>query len=229
MSTSGRESDAAAVAPILPIRKVVWFLLRFALCYGLLLAPWPGLTEGFGKVFASAADRVFGSDDPTHRVRIRWMDPDQPMIGPEWAQDTVLVLEFRGGPRNARPSIFSLVRSSRYTGYVPAALLLALVLATPVPWSRRLWAILWGLPLVTVFVGAMLLLVIQGWFHQEETRLLMTLQPHVPSAWDRFVQSFWQISNWMMPYYVVPTLIWILVTLRPGDLDPILAADARED
>ena len=54
----------------------------------------------------------------------------------------------------------------------------------------------------------------------------MTQRPHVPSTWDHFFQSFWQVSNWMMPYYVVPTLVWILVTLRPSDLDPILAADA---
>lgn len=165
VSARDSDSDGAANAPILPLRRVLWFLLRFALIYGLLLAPWPGLTEGFGKLFSSAADRVFGSDDPTHSVRIRWMDPAQGMIGPKWGQDTVLLLEFRGAPRAARPSIFSLVRSSRYTGYVPAALLIALVLATPVPWRRRAWAILWGLPLITVFVAAMLGLVIQGWFH----------------------------------------------------------------
>jgi len=67
----------------------------------------------------------------------------------EGVQDTLLVLKNRNTPAN----IGFLRTSSRIIGYTPTAMLVSLILATPVHWKKRLWILFWGMFLVHLFIA----------------------------------------------------------------------------
>ena len=67
---------------------------------------------------------------------------------PSGAQDTLLLLLNGRTPGE----IGMLLTSSDLMAYLPLTLTAALILATPMRWSRKGWALLWGLLLTQVFV-----------------------------------------------------------------------------
>ena len=69
--------------------------------------------------------------------------------GHEGVKDTLLVLKNRDTPAN----VGFLRTSSRIIGYTPTAVLVALILATPTKWKRRLWLLVWGMFLVHLFIA----------------------------------------------------------------------------
>lgn len=63
--------------------------------------------------------------------------------------DTLMILKNRDVP-----AVPGFVRtSSRLIGYTPTAVLLSLVLATPIAWKRRWWLLFWSMLLVHVVVA----------------------------------------------------------------------------
>ena len=94
-------------------------------------------------------------------------------------------------------------------GWLPVALLMALILATPISWRRRGVAILLGVLCMHVVILLALRFII--WNESMEISLV-TLPP------------FWKtISNGFRDALItqfnpaIPVLIWILVTFRRGD------------
>ena len=101
-----------------------------------------------------------------------------------------------------------------YTGYRPTVFLAALILATPIPWRRRGLSLLWGVLLVCGFVA------VRVWL-----RLAVTMsnndaiQAYVFSGWLRGFLGALDAVFMKSPAvgYMVPALIWIVVTLRRED------------
>lgn len=67
---------------------------------------------------------------------------------PSGEQDTLLLLLNGRSPG----AIGMLLTSSSLMAYAPLTLMVALILATPMKWSRKGWALLWGLLLTQAFV-----------------------------------------------------------------------------
>jgi hypothetical protein len=185
-------------------------------------APWPGWVEAYGKVFASSAALLFESSNPDRSIRIRHFVPRPGTSAATAVQDTTVRLEIRGarvGLQAVPP--FATARSSRYTGYAPTALAIALVIATPIPWRRRAWALLWAALLASGFSALMLAIWIHEWFYGQECIWLASFSEGY--AWrGRIVGSLVGITAWPGPYYIAPVLIWILASFRATDLDSIL-------
>ncbi|MGB0715907.1 MAG: hypothetical protein ACPGXK_08515 [Phycisphaerae bacterium] len=102
-------------------------------------------------------------------------------------------------------------------GYVPNIELIALVLATPTSWTRRLVATLFGLILVNLFVvgriGLMLVYFFSGAVDE-------SLQQYFFSDWmNKLVDGCYEFF-YVAPTgsFLVPALIWGVLTLRPADL-----------
>lgn len=193
--------------------------IGFVVAYALLMAPWPGWMEAYGKIYSSTASYLFDSKNPERRVLIR--HAAAAAATSKWSQDTSVLLMIRGesvGSRRVKP--FSTVRSSRYTGYVPIALVVALVVATPIPWRRRLRALPWAVLLASGFSAAMLWIWIHGWFYgQECISLALTSPEYRPRV--RMVGSILKMSTEMGPYYITPILIWVFVSFRREDLESL--------
>ena len=101
---------------------------------------------------------------------------------------------------------------TRSIGWIPTALVTALILATPVPWRRRGWALVWGLLLIHAF----LLFSLQLWIWGESSALsLMRLPPFAQTILDDLEYT---LVTQIGASFSVPILIWIFVTIRPEEL-----------
>ena len=106
--------------------------------------------------------------------------------------------------------------SSRYVGYLPTATLIALVIATPTPWSRRWRALFWGLVLVNGFVGVRVAIGLVVGFREVG---LFVYGPFGKTVVDLAYKA---VAVSPVTSCVVPALIWILVTFRREDFDTVL-------
>jgi hypothetical protein len=101
---------------------------------------------------------------------------------------------------------------TRGVGWVPTAFLIALVLATPVPWRRR-WAAL-GLGLMALHAYLLLAVRVYIWNR--------SLPAPVPGAavpvvkWIAAALEETMVTQ-LGPSFVVPAVIWILVAFRRED------------
>ena len=105
--------------------------------------------------------------------------------------------------------------------YLPAAFAASLVLATPIPWRRRLAAIVWAMALMITFVGFQLTLELVDAFSN-------------PGVLNQFELGLWTkrllgvflkvVVKSPVSAYIAPIFVWILVTFRRGDWAKLLAS-----
>ena len=145
------------------------FALRFAVIFGLLIIPWPGWNEMYGSYFRGLGQAAFSRDEGRRLVTF------SPNTGATDARglDTQITL---GNREQVDASGKDLVKkgefNTRSIGWVPTALTVALIVATPIPWRRRGWALVGGLVLVHGFI----LFSIQSWIWNNSTGVsLLTL------------------------------------------------------
>ncbi len=178
---------------------LVRFLCRFVLVYALLLMPWAGWSRTYGAYFRAMCSSVFTS--PNGALAVLFEPSRQ-------SSDTVMVVADRSlldangsGPvRNVNVDASGFWRST--------ALLMALILATPVSWARRGWALLWGL----AGMHCILLLSIAFLIWNESTYLMDT-----QSAFRKALAQ--GLGDTVVAQFSVaaPVLLWIVVTCRYGD------------
>ena len=111
--------------------------------------------------------------------------------------------------------------SSRYIGYAPTTLLVALILATPLPWRRRLTALFWGLVLIHAWIAfSVLLLVVHGYSGGNVIAIYdVSPSTHKALAFMREVLVKAPVIK-----YTVPAVIWMLVSFRRSDWAKMLGA-----
>jgi hypothetical protein len=123
-------------------------------------------------------------------------------------KDTLMILMNRRTPA----SIGQLRTSSRYVGYSPTVIVIALVVATSLPWRRRGWALLWGWLLIQLFVAFRLTLTLTAvGFAAEKDYALFHPGPFWHGALTRMEGIF---SDDPTVTFVVPAFVWFLVALR---------------
>ncbi len=188
-------------------RALAFFLLRFALLYGLLIAPWPGWNALYGRWFRAVNATVYASND--HRIVI--FGAAEPALRP---LDTMVTLANRDRmDRRGHMPARKLGLDSRGIGWVPTALLLALTLASPVGWRRRLWALIWGLLIMHGFI----LFSVGCYIWDQSNDLgLVALTPFWKSVSNGLVET---LIIQLGASFVVPALVWLLVAIRIRDLN----------
>ena len=184
-------------------KAILAFVLRAVVVYALLLAAWPLVGGAYAAVYRGVGGVLFAHVGDGGRAQFEPLHPQQ---GP---MDTRVVCTNRNAPGWQDNSMLI---STRYKGYVPAVTLVALVLATPVTWKRRGWALLWGLPAVHVFVMARQMLSLVRKFSYESE-----IQAYVLSDWAagvvQYVSTAMAASVFMCSF-VVPAVVWVVVTVR---------------
>ena len=86
------------------------------------------------------------------------------------------------------------------------------MLASPVGWRRRAWALVWGLLLVHAFIVASVGCYI---WNQSAEIGLATLTPFWKSVADGLEET---LVTQLGVSFVAPALIWLVVTFRISDL-----------
>ncbi len=185
-----------------PPRRIAWFLVRLVLSYAVLIAPWPVVPEAYAAAYRTVSNVVFGSFGAEGVVHFR-----KP-LGPS-AMDTEIAIR-----RRSSPDVGTTSHSARFTGYVPTALVIALILATPLPWSRRGKALLWGMLLVHVFIALRQEINLLHWFSGDSPWCLYQPGPFWSSVLKR---AFGAIVVSPTLSFIVPIFIWILATFRRAD------------
>jgi hypothetical protein len=91
------------------------------------------------------------------------------------------------------------------------ALTIALIMATPVQWRRRSWALLWGMLLIMLFILFSVAVFI---WNESTTVSLVTLSP----VWKQIADALeYTLISQLGISFSLPVLIWIAVLFRRQD------------
>jgi hypothetical protein len=196
----------------------IGFLCRFVLIYGLLILPWPGWNGVYSHYFQALGRVAFSRDHD--RCIILFQDyHTQQGYSP---LDTKMVMGNRDTiDSNGRGLSSTIDLDTRSIGWIPTALTAALILATPVPWRRRCWALLWGLLLVQGFI----LFCLQTWIWKASPGISLSI---LSPFWQGIADDLeYTLINQLGASFSVPVLIWIVVTFRLEDARRLTLAPDR--
>ena len=186
-----------------PHKRIAGFVIRFLLVYTALVLPWPGIEAAYRAFFCSLGSTAFAA---VGAGSVRFVPDPQPRSD----YDTLLVMTNLDAPR----SVGQMNQSSRRVGYLPTVVLIALVMATPIPWRRRWRALAMGLLMVTAFVVLRMSLPIIRDFSNPNP-----LQVFHPGPIGRWLLGFASPALLQAPasQFVGPIFIWALVAFRRED------------
>jgi hypothetical protein len=203
-------------------KPILLFCCRFALVYGLLIAPWLGLDAAYGRLFREVGNLIFSRTNPRHFVIFAIGDA---------TIDAARPTEVLAGDRNLLDAhgygpMKQIELDTRLMSFVPASLIIALILATPLPWRRRVWALWWGLICLYGFD----FLPIAVWLLQEPDNsagglALLNLPPVARMVVNHLLDILFGKMD-MVGF--VPIVIWVLVTFRQRDLAKLLSNDTAK-
>ena len=181
-------------------KRLIEFICLFAVFYGLLMAPWPGLGKAYSRLYLAGASALFNSFGSKGVVHFNQSDDAECDINVElYNQDQV--------DKNGQAPIVQARHTSRRAGYMYIAFITALILATPISWKRRGWALFWGLILIHGFIALKLAIRILHAF---------TIKPLSLFALGPFWKWILSIAHQQFIVnvtfgFVVSIFIWILV------------------
>jgi hypothetical protein len=189
-------------------RALIGSVLRLLLVYGALLALWPVVQSTYTTGFCKTAQFFLGSFGRDGRVHFR------PRAEDRGERDLVMVLENR-----TAPGVFVPIRGSSRAGYIPMAVLLSLVAATPAPWRLRARAFVLGLFLVGVFIALRLSLLLLVAFSTNEAVATFAPGPFM----QRVLVEAAGLAAGTWSSFVVPVFIWVVAMFSFGGWEVVRA------
>ncbi|MCG8405276.1 MAG: hypothetical protein MI923_08780 [Phycisphaerales bacterium] len=192
-------------------KAIPGFFLRLLLIYGVLAAPWPALDRVYLSCFRAVGNRLFGSFGSEGTVEfVKEYPVNAARISPpeeKWPVKFIL------RKKNVRHGFMGHYLARH--GYMALTLVMALILATPIPWSRRWKSLFWGLILANGFIVFRVFVALLNEFTQGPIALFS------PTPFGKKVlQLTFDILTRSPEFtFVVPFFIWILVTLRKEDFE----------
>ncbi len=194
-----------------PLKRLSVFFFLSLILYGVLAMPWLGLQGAYRTGFCKVGNIVFGSYQFAGIGSAYFQE--NPNL--EGEKDVTIWMQKRRG-RRVRGALDI---NSALTGYRALVFLVAIVLATPIAWKRRAWALAWGMLLVNVFVA------LRMWL-----KLYDSFSDPGPAYFFKLGESTKELLHWctLILYqapelnFIVPAFIWLLVSFRRNDLALLL-------
>jgi len=211
---------------MLPRKVIIRFAVLVVVFYSLLMTPWAGLERSYAGVFRAGGDALFSRFWYWSSGNVRFLDlrseklfeelnaatPGELPRGvklpeAEGVKDTLMVLM-----NSAKPENFGLLRTgSRYLGYEPLAAVIALSLATPIVWRRRIWVVLWGLFWVHIFIALRLSLILAGEFFNPAKKYALA---HASPFWLKTLGRAEEVfSDNPTATLVIAMFIWLVAVV----------------
>ena len=188
---------------------LVGFAWRFALIYGLLILPWPGWNRCFCKGFCAIGNAVFDGND---EVRQTYFEPYRTVHGLSALDARITISNRWLANRNGTVPVTVLGLDTRSVGWVPMALTVSLIAATPLPWRRRGPALAGGVALIFAFILGSVALYL---WNESTDVLLVTLTPFWKGIADAIEYA---LITQIGISFSMPVLIWMVVTFRRSDI-----------
>lgn len=192
-------------------KLIIGFFIRFILLYGVLMGLWPVAYDTYGVFFKGGTELLYGSLGSSRAVQLRPLPPSERLD----ENDTQLVFK-TGASRNWRSTKISV----RDIGYLSTTVLVGLIVATPIPWRRRVRALLAGMVLLHGVIALRLGILIAALFDRTSPAPWITPDTFWGKAVDAGIVRF---SLGQPIAYIVSILIWMLVSLHRDDLTMILS------
>lgn len=186
-------------------KSILGFILRMTILYALLAVLWPGVKQVYSAMYRAMGNTLFASFGDGGTVRF------EPLSDSKQGFDTEIIFGHRRTNMKGR-----IPNNSRISGYLPTIQVIALILATPIPWSRRWKALLWGLILVNAFIALRMEIRLLYYFSAESPMHLYQPSPFWHEVLGRTYEVFAYSTTLT---FIAPIFIWIPVTFRRGDLE----------
>jgi len=174
-------------------------VVHFLVVYVLLSIPWPGFTQAYSACFRAVAGAVFTRFSGGNELTFEKLEGNQPH---QW--DTRIEI---ANPALMRSDGSGPVRDLDFGahgfGWEPMAMLLALVVTTPLPWPRRRRVLLVGAIWLHVFI--LFTLAVSIWAESAEL---------TPGALTPFAKAIRTGANAFLLGQLglgIPLLTWFLV------------------
>ncbi len=188
-------------------RSVIKAFGLFILFYGLLMIPWPGLGTTYSGCYRAGATLLFESFGSQGAVRFERSNH------PEYDLKITLYNLNKPAPDGGGQPFKAFCLTSRYSAYIYAAFVAALILATPISWKRRGWAMLWGMILIHGCLAFKIFIMLL--YHFVHT-------PNSPMVFDPVLKQVIFFAQEAFLRHVafslmVSAFIWFLVSFRRED------------
>ena len=198
-----------------PLRRTSWFFLWCVLIYALLVVPWPGVMGAYRAYFRAGGNLVFGAFGSAGAVAFN----PRPGIRKQ-GNDTRLTLRKRRPPfPEADIDI-----NSGMVAYRPTAFIIALCLATPIPWSHRWRSLVWGLIGVQAFIAFRVGLFLLDVFSNGNSFAIYSFSPLVKGLLTPAATILFRSPA---IHYAGPMFIWLLVVFRRNDVMTVFAGSGQ--
>ncbi len=183
-------------------RSLILFFVITAVVYGVLLIPWPGLLTGYRSASAALCQLFLGRIGDG-RVTFA------PMEYPTLDKDTDVTLQ------NVKTGVTAkMTVNSRRRMYLPAAFTLALIVAAPIAWRRKILAAILGLVLISIYSGAGIWLNLVNALSEPRMGAI-SLGPFVRRIIQVGIKVL--IMSPVVPY-IAALLVFVMVTVRREDV-----------
>jgi hypothetical protein len=193
----------------MPQLKLRRFALCFAVLYGLLILPWPGLHHAVGSYVQAFGNLVFGRSGH-HVVLFRARSPADKSYAD--TTDTMMLLYNYDIDDRGKRAGWLMGFDTKQLFWLQFSFYLALVGATPMPWRRRVWALFLGVLTAHALVALSLAAVIAD---HASTISLIALSPFWKSAVTGLAKLLIVVSG---PSILVYFFVWPLACFRREDL-----------
>lgn len=195
----------------MPSRKaLILFFVIVVVVYGALVAPWPGLMSGYRRAFSGLCEIFFGR---LGDARLTF----ESMTAPTLDKDTHVTI------KNVKTGVEARTTVNARRAYLPVAFTIALIVAAPIAWRRKLASLALGLVLIMCYAGFGVWLKLMNVL--SEPRLgAVSLGPFLRSTMKVLI-----VVLTMSPVvpYIAALLIFILVTIRRDDLLRLSSASRK--
>jgi hypothetical protein len=196
------------------------FLARFVVAFAVLAVPWPGWPETFAAGFRGTMQGLFNHEGSKSVVMFK------PYAGGERTLDSVILLANRAKlDPQARGNAASFPFSCRHVVYLPAALCIALVLASPVSVRRRAGALVGGLIGMALFAVLLVKLMLASLI---ATNTWLELPGSSPFGQRVLAALFEVFLTYLGARFAVAVLLWIGATFRREDWERLLTMKREE-
>jgi len=193
-------------------RTILGFAVRALILYGLLVAPWPGVASGFRSVYCWCASAALGS--LARNVSV-YLEPAERKAAVYDCQLRVINRQTGGG--------YMLAVHSRTEAYVPLAVLLSLVLATPIPWRRRLRSLAMGLAALLAVMFCRHIVMVLFAASQPSAGLV-----HAAYPWDKVLTVAMKIAAADIVMSMgITFLVWLVVCFRLRDWESLAEPETK--
>jgi len=183
-------------------RELLRFATIFALAYGLLITPWHGWNERYADYYRNLGTWVFASWPGKQLVRFeKNAAPLRVNLNTSITVGNRSLVDAQG-----RFSAVVLQVDTRSLAWMPTALLAALILATPLPWRRKIRAMLVGL----IAIHAYILLITGIWITNNADKVaLITMNKWQKNSMEMLEYTFIEQLGLS---FVIPVVIWAFVS-----------------